>query len=257
MSSLSLWPAPLRSHLEALELGAGDLVAFDADETLWDMDCGVGFLEWASDQGKLPSQDGESPFEVYSRARLEDEREGLVRCADAFSGQEVAEVAGWAEEFFTQFGEPKIYPAMRQLVEYVEQSRAQFFIVTASPDFTVIPGAKALGLGAERVVGIQLEAEGGVYGSEIFGPVTYRQGKPEALRSRTGQAPRVAAGNGNNDRELLEAATDLAFAVNPSRSLRRDQTPSLYDAAKERAWPILKLGLESAELEGESPRASC
>ena len=248
MSDLDLWPEALRNQILGISWKPGDIAAFDADETLWDMDCGVGFLQWVCEQKKLPLFSGKTRYEIYQEARKRDEKEGLSRCADAFQGRSVSEVKEWVQEFSESFCHHKIYPAMKDLFSWLQSRGVSVYIVTASPRFTVLSGAKEIGIPEEQVIGINLKVFDGIYSDEIIGPVTYRQGKPQALLEVTKKAPRLCAGNGNNDRELLEVATDLTVAVNPSKNTRRDGSQSLYDASKANNWPILELRLDTAKL---------
>lgn len=237
---LASWPDDLRRRLLDLDLREGDVAAFDADETLWHGDAGVGFFQACATRGDLASG-GVEVFDAYVAARRDDEGEGLRRCATAFAGLEVEVVEALAEAFFQQHLLPAVYPEMLELFTWLESQGVEAWIVTASPVFAALPGGRALGVPPERVVGIQLAREGGRYLDRIEGPVTYRVGKPEALRAACGRAPRVAAGNGSNDAELLEAATDLAVAVNPAPGTRRDGTPGLAQRAQAQGWPVLRL----------------
>lgn len=238
---LDLWPDDIAARLRALPL-AGAVAAFDADETLWHTDAGIGFLEDASKNRRLAGDDGGAGvYDAYLETRARDEGEGLMACATGFVGLREERVAELSADYAAREVVPRIYPAMRQLFDWLHGQGARVFVVTASFEHAVRAAAADLGVPPERVVGIRLAVEDGVVVEERVGPITYRGGKPAALQAVCGSAPVLAMGNGSNDRELLEAATHLAVAVNPSPRPRRDGTCSLAARAEELGWPVLHL----------------
>ena len=238
---LDLWPEDLAKRLQDLPL-ADAVVAFDADETLWHVDAGIGFLEDSSRRRVLAGEGGGAgAYEAYLATREADEGAGLMACATAFVGLTEARVQELAADYAARDVVPRIYPEMRQLFAWLHGQGARVFVVTASFEHAVRAAAGALGVPPERVVGIRMAVEDGIVTDQRVGPITYRGGKPAALRAVSGAAPVLAMGNGSNDRELLEAATQLAVAINPSSKPRRDGTPSLQDAAERYGWPTLRL----------------
>ena len=238
------WPVPVSEAVEALGLRPGDPVAFDADDTLWDGDLGIGLLEWASTRKVLAAADGgKGAFARYQELRAADEARGLEVCATFFAGLPVARVAELAEAHFRERMAARVFPAIRTLLVFLASRGAAVYVVSASPRFAVLPGTRALGIPDAQVAGIELAAEGGVYRDHLAGPITWRAEKALALVRLAGRGPVLAAGNGSNDLELLASATGLAIAVNPSTSARRDGEASLHDAARARGWPIVRLSL--------------
>jgi phosphoserine phosphatase len=239
---LDLWPEDLAARILDLPL-EGAVVAFDADETLWHTDAGIGLLEHASRDRLLLGEDGGAGvFDAYVETRAQDEGRGLEACALGFVGLTEARVAELAADYAAREVIPHIYPAMRQLFDWMHGVGARVFVVTASFEHAARAAAGAMGVPPERVIGIRLAVdEEGVVTDRFVGPITYRGGKPAALRAVSGAAPVLAMGNGSNDRELLEAATHLAVAVNPSAKTRRDGTISLAGRAEELGWPVLEL----------------
>lgn len=237
---LDLWPQDLADRIRDLPL-RGAVVAFDADETLWHTDAGIGLLQDASKNRRLAGEDGGAgAYEAYLETRARDEGEGLMACATGFVGLAEDRVVELAADYAAREVIPRIYPAMRELFGWLHAQGARVFVVTASYEHAVRAAAGDLGVPPERVVGIRLAVEGGVVMPERVGPITYRAGKPAALRAVSGAAPVLAMGNGSNDRELLEVASHLAVAVNPSTTTRRDGTPSLLARAQELGWPVLR-----------------
>ncbi len=219
---------------------SGEIAAFDADETLWADDAGVGFLEWADLGGRLPGA-ARGSFDAYRRLRPQDEAAALGLCATAFAGLTVDHVAELAEEHFAARIAPGIFPAMRELVAWLGARGVPVWVVTASPRFSVLPGTRRLGIPDERVLGVEVEVVDGRVGPRLSAALTYRSEKATRLAAAAGRAPLLAMGNGSNDRELLESATGLAVAVDPSAKPRSDGGPSLAETARQHGWPILRL----------------
>lgn len=233
-------PLDLAERIRALPWAPGGLAAFDADETLWADDAGVGFLEWADRGGRLLAEQ-RGAFEEYRRLRPRDEGKALALCATAFAGLAAEEVAALAEAHFATRIAPGIFPAMSSLIDWLREAGAAIWVVTASPRFSVLPGTRRLGIPDDRVLGLEVEVEAGRLGARLVGPPTYRAEKARRLVEAAGGPPLLAMGNGSNDRELLEAATGLAVAVDPSEKPRSDGGPSLADAARRLGWPVLRL----------------
>lgn len=236
------WPADVAARIEALDLGPSTPAAFDADDTLWDGDLGIGLLEWASARRVLAGPEGgKAAFAEYQAARARDEGLGLELCATGFAGLPVGTVAALAEAHFQECMADRVFPAIRSLLGYLGGAGVPVYVVSASPRFAVLPGTRHLGVPDAHVIGIELAVADGVYLGRMEGGLTWREEKASRLRRRAGRPPVLAAGNGSNDLELLASATGLAIAVNPSTGARRDGGPSLAAAARDRGWPIVRL----------------
>jgi len=119
------------------------------------------------------------------------------------------------------------------------EHRVQVFIVTASIKWAVEPGARALGLKDENVIGVETALKNGLITTEKVLPITYRQGKVEALLQKTGGIrPFLASGNSTGDIELLQSASHIRLAVSAaSRDDKLFKTENeLQQIAEKNSW---------------------
>ena len=206
----------LLAFLESVS--AGTLAAFDADGTLWSADVGEAFLLHAGEQGLLPKwPKGRAVWEEYERRLARgDLRHAFELCVTAFEGALDRDVAAWADAMVRPRWKDHLFPAMRELVASLQESEAEVWIVSASPAWTVIPGAKLLGIEAKHVIAAipKLDADGRVTG-EMGAPLPTQERKPEALLAAAGRAPHLAVGNSTYDYPLLDSARALALLINP------------------------------------------
>lgn len=237
---LDLWPVDVAERLRALQLGTGDVVALDGDGTLWWGDAGEAFLAYAAEKGAL-GPDPEGLLDQIRRVTSLDQEDGLQAQAMAFAGLEVARVEELARDFFREQLSASLHPAMAELLSWLHSLGVRVFLVTANFEHAVLPAAEHLGISPLRVIGVRLRVLEGVLQGLRIGPIPFRSGKARELHEHTGRAPRLVLASGSDDRELLEAATDLAIAVNPSPRQRRDGAASLARHAAEVGWPILRL----------------
>jgi phosphoserine phosphatase len=106
------------------------------------------------------------------------------------------------------------------------------WVCSASPRWTVLPGARALGISEGRVIGVTCDVEEGALVLPVHEPVPCGPGKVARLKERR-LAPALAVGNGDLDLDML-AFADLALAVTPP-----DAENHLVRQARARGWPIL------------------
>lgn len=215
------------------------IAAFDADGTLWDTDLGENFFHYQIDQKHVPLPP--NPFEHYLEMKKinDDPRAAYVWLAQINQGKTLAQVRTWANEAFQTIRPNPIFSEQQRLIELLKNHGAQIYIVTASIKWAVEPGAIALGLTTDNVIGVETEVNSGIITDKPVLPITYRTGKIEALLMHTKNVhPFFASGNTMGDFELLENATHLRLAVSAaSRDDRLFKTENeLAAAAKARNW---------------------
>ena len=215
------------------------IAAFDADGTLWDTDLGETFFHHQIDEKQVPLPP--NPFEHYLEMKKinNDPRPAYVWLAQINQGKSLEQVRAWAQEAFTAIKPNPIFSEQQRLIDLLKNHGAKIYIVTASIKWAVEPGALALGLTAENVIGVETEVQNGVITDKPVLPITYRTGKVEALLKHTGNVkPFLASGNSMGDFELLENATHIRLAVSAaSRDDRLFKTElELATAAKEKNW---------------------
>jgi HAD superfamily phosphoserine phosphatase-like hydrolase len=190
------------------------VAAFDADGTLWDTDLGENFFQYQIDHQlvNLPNE----PWDYYFDLKKinNDPKAAYAWLAQINKNKSVEQVRQWAEQAFNQIKPKPIFSEQQKLIDILKSHSVQIFIVTASIKWAVEPGAKALGLEYDQVIGIETAVENNLITDQIIMPITYRQGKVDALLSKTnGIHPFLASGNTIGDYELLKSATHLKLTV--------------------------------------------
>lgn len=215
------------------------IAAFDADGTLWDTDLGENFFQYQIDNKHmvLPQDPWNHYFEL--KKVNDDPRNAYAWLAQINSGLRLTDVQNWAQEAFDQISPKPIFSEQKKLIDLLIKHSVQIYIVTASIKWAVEPGAKALGLTSEHVIGIETRVIDGFITEEILHPITYRQGKVDALLGKTGNIrPFLCAGNTIGDYELLLSSTNIRLAV--SAASRDDKLfkseNELYLKAEELQW---------------------
>ena len=235
----SYW-AEIEKTLKQLQNGSLPIyAAFDADGTLWDTDLGENFFQYQIDQKQVPLP--EDPWGHYSALKQlnGDPRDAYVWLAQINSGLPVSQVREWAQKAFESIQPKPIFSEQQQLINLLLEHRVQVFIVTASIKWAVEPGARALGLKDENVIGVETALKNGLITTEKVLPITYRQGKVEALLQKTsGIHPFLASGNSTGDIELLQSASHIRLAVSAaSRDDKLFKTENeLQRIAEKNSW---------------------
>ena len=214
------------------------IAAFDADGTLWDTDLGENFFNYQIDhkQVALP----QSPFDHYVEMKKinNDPRAAYVWLAQINQGKSLAQVREWAQQAFESIKPKPIFSEQQRLIDLLKGHGTKIYIVTASIKWAVEPGAIAIGLSADDVIGVETAVKDGIITDTPVLPITYRAGKVEALLAQSKQAPFLACGNTMGDFELLQSATHLRLAVSAaSRDDRLFKTElELANEAKNKNW---------------------
>ncbi len=188
--------------------------AFDADGTLWDTDLGENFFNYQIDHKlvKLPP----AAFDHYLEMKKinSDPRSAYVWLAQINAGQKLETVRQWSQEAFDSIKPSPLFSEQKKLIDLLQKNNIQIYIVTASIKWAVEPGAKALGLTADHVIGVETLVANEIITDQPVHPITYKAGKVEAfLKQTNNQLPFLASGNSTGDLEMLESATHLRLAV--------------------------------------------
>ncbi len=188
--------------------------AFDADGTLWDTDLGENFFQYQIDQNQVELP--KDPWDHYYNLKKvdNDPRSAYMWLAQINKSKPLDQVKAWAQEAFNLVQPNPIFSEQLKLIHYLKSNGVQIYIVTASIKWAVEPGARALGLTEDNVIGVETEVQNGLVTDIPVLPVTYRLGKTEALMKKTNkQRPFLCAGNTIGDLELLLSATHIQLAV--------------------------------------------
>ena len=191
------------------------LVAFDFDGTLTSQDSFLAFLAWRTGPGGYVAR---LPGLAPAAARyLVDRDRGRIKAAAVkrfLAGLTRAELEAAAQRFATERGRALLRPDALRAWRRWQGDGARVVIVTASPEITVAPFARALG--AERLIGTRLvfDAEGRVTGA-LDGANCRGPEKVRRLKEAYGDdvSLEAAYGDTDGDREMLALAQEKGFKV--------------------------------------------
>jgi len=190
------------------------IAAFDADGTLWDTDLGENFFQYQIDQKHVPLPAEPWDYYLSLKKKNNDPREAYAWLAQINKGLSLQQVRTWSQQAFETVQPPPIFSEQKKLIDLFLKHGVQIYIITASVKWAVEPGARALGLTDDNVIGVETLIEKDLISDQAVLPITYRSGKVEALLKKTRNVkPFFASGNTSGDIELLEAATHMQLAV--------------------------------------------
>ncbi|MHB1846463.1 MAG: HAD family hydrolase [Deltaproteobacteria bacterium] len=224
--------APLQARL----LGPPGLAAFDADGTLWHGDVGEALLRRLIRERRLVDPPPGDVFAEYARRVESDPRDGFAFAARVLAGLPLALVRELSGRVFEEEFSRAFFPAVVGVFRALLGRGWDVFIVSASLCWSVEPGAKALGLAPDRVIGVAVELQEGRLTDRVLHVPTL-EGKPDLLRARAGRDPDLAFGNSMLEGPLL-ASAGVAVAVLPQGG----ETPLSREAAR-RGWLPLRVDL--------------
>ena len=215
------------------------VAAFDADGTLWDIDLGENFFQFQIDNKQIPLP--QDPWAHYYEMKKvnNDPCDAYVWLAQINQHIKLSELQSWAQAAYDSIEPKPIFSEQKKLIEFFLKHSVQIYIVTASIKWAVEPGARALGLTSDQVIGVETKIVNGLLTSEPILPITYRQGKVDALLKKTKNIkPFFCAGNSIGDYELLLSSTKFKLAV--SAASRDDKLfkseNELFVKASENNW---------------------
>lgn len=190
------------------------VAAFDADGTLWDIDLGENFFQHQIDNKQVPLPDDPWNHYLTLKKKNNDPCDAYVWLAQINAGKSISQVKDWSQQAFNSIQPPPIFAEQKKLIDLLKQHAVKIYIVTASIKWAVEPGARALGLADENVIGVETNISNGLVTDEKILPITFRQGKVDALLAKTGGVlPFLCAGNSIGDYELLLCSSHIKLAV--------------------------------------------
>jgi phosphatidylglycerophosphatase C len=207
----------LPDHVEALVRQAARPVAFDADGTLWRGDVGESLLRDL----------GADLFAEYERRVARDPIDAYTWAVEAMAGFDEAKLVARCERLFQNEEVFSFVPPLLARLDDV-------WIVSASPRWAVEAGARALGVGVDRVIAVTCPVRAGRLELPVERPIPCGPGKVAQLQKR-GIRPALAFGDGALDEPMLAYA---GAAVVVAR--RQGPDSPLVSAAARRGWPVLR-----------------
>jgi len=211
--------------------------AFDADGTCWSSDVGRDFFAYEVESQKFKSDliSWKKFNEIEKNKSIEEALWWVCEVHDGFDEQEVLT---WASEALEVYP-PKVIEPVHEVIRYLNEKNVDVYIVTASVKWAIVPAASLVSIKPENIIGVETKVVGGTITSERLPPLTWDQGKPEALKKHTGSTPLIfAAGNSFADYPLLKSSTGLKLAVHksPTDSSLEISERKLQEKAKTNNW---------------------
>jgi len=230
-----LLPAKLVAAVrEAGRALPGAAAAFDADGTLWREDVGEAFLKHLVSIGWVRLADGSDPYELYERKVAQDRRAGFAFCAQLHAGLKRAAVEEEARKLAATWVAPRLIESTQALISLCRQSGLVPTVVSASPIEIVHAASPLAGIPIVRCLGMTVALDAsGTCTAEMDGPITYADGKVDAL-AEASWLP-IALGCGDSiygDLAMLRAAR-VAVGVTPAKG------SLLATECDSRGWQVL------------------
>lgn len=223
---------------KALDNGASPIAAFDADGTLWNTDIGETFFQFQIKNKLLPHLP-QSPWEYYRKMHDEDAPKAYMWLAQINKGHKLSTIREWAQAAFNEIQPLPLFTGVQAVINHLLKRKVEVYIVTASIQWSVEPGAVHLGIPRDNVIGVVTHVKDGVITDEPHGAVSWRKGKVTRLLEKTNNKhPLLAAGNTMGDLDLIESATHvkLANCGAPPESGIYETECKLVDIAKKNNW---------------------
>ena len=214
------------------------LAIFDLDHTLIDGDSDYLWGEYLVANGHVDAHEYRERnrrfYEDYQRGELDNDRY-LAFALEPLTRFRRAELDAWRGDYVETWIRPRIAPRAPALLERHRREGHLLMIISATNRFITEPIAALLDV--PHLLSTEPEVVGDRYTGRTIGPVTYREGKVEALRAWLARNGRSLDGShfysdSINDLPLLEAV-DNPVAVQPDAELAA--------IAKARNWPVIDL----------------
>lgn len=212
-----------------------NLIVFDLDETLVDIDTGMQWHEFLVERQLITRpgflEEDQEMMRLYELGQMEVSdyvRFSLVPLEQYTATQ----VDQWVEQFVEERVRSRVYPQALERIKAIQDSGDELMIISATVSFLVQPIARMLGI--DQSIGVDLVRDQH-YRNAILGIPSFREGKVTRLQQWLDNTSEDFAqihfySDSINDRPLLEQA-DQAFVVNPCALLR--------PLAEQRQWTVL------------------
>ncbi|MFH1743903.1 MAG: HAD family phosphatase [bacterium] len=200
-----------------------DIVFFDMDHTLLDIDCDVSWKYFLADEGLAPEIDrakADHYLEVYLQGETPiDEFLGFQLCE--FIGRTPEEMRSLAERHFSERVEKRIYPKARREIAKFSAEGVPTALLTGTNEIIAEPVARHLGI--SDLLATELEIIDGRFTGFITGSFLSKEGKLkralEYCRAKNCSLERTAFyADSVNDLQMLERVGE-PIVVNPRQKL--------------------------------------
>lgn len=212
-----------------------EIVFFDMDHTLLDMDCDFSWKVFLADQGLAPAPDREQAahyLNLYHRG-ITPVEEFLQFQLREFIGHTPEEMCGLAQRHFETHVSDHIFPRAQGVIAEFASTGVPTALLTGTNRIIAEPVSRALGI--SDLLATELETIDGRFTGRITGPYLSKEGKlNEAIahcrEMKTTLDRSAFFADSINDVQMLEKV-GWPVAVNPKENL--------LAVAKSRNWQIL------------------
>ncbi len=223
--------------LQTIKEVENPIAAFDADGTLWPGDMGETFFRYQIQNNlvELPHK----PWDYYINLHSEKPKDAYLWLAQINKGRNITKVREWAQAAVDEKSNFATFNEQRQIIDLFHENNVPVYIVTASVKWAVEPAAKKFNIPFENVVGIVTKVENDIVTDIQGGPITYREGKVNALLEHTNNVkPFFASGNTMGDISLVESATHHRLTIRSADKLNSnfDSEESLNKISDKNNW---------------------
>ena len=211
---------------------------FDLDKTLIEGSSAIDFARASYKRGLMSRRELAKGLWANLRFRLDgstDAKTDALRAniLDAIRGVRVVDLMRLAPDVFATLL-PRVYPEMLEEAWQHQDAGRPIYIVTAASQELAESLASVLGF--DGGIGTRSEVKDGVYTGRPDGPLTYRDGKPIAMREVAARegfdlSASYAYSDSESDLPMLRAVGH-AVVVNPDAELAR--------VAREEGWRVMR-----------------
>ena len=185
-----------------------NLVALDADGTLWPEDANNVLLQYQIKKGLRDLSDLLSSY-------YQNDGNRYKRCeifAEKQAGFKLGEFRSYCLSALKE--QPlHVFPFQKKLLRYLKQKGMKIFVVTASIKWLVEEAVKLYDLPVDKVLGVETKLQRDTISTELVRPAPLAHFKAEVfLKYSQGEKCFLAGGNTSSDIPLLEMA-EVPFVV--------------------------------------------
>jgi HAD superfamily phosphoserine phosphatase-like hydrolase len=204
------------------------IAAFDCDDTLLCRDTSYATLAYVESHPSLPLRAAGQPLRArYDAALVAHGRRVAYPLIPRFFAHEAAKsvdalAAAWIAHFFAT-GQIYLRPEFIDLIGHLRRAGWIVTIVSASPNFLVVPVARRLDIAPTDVLAMTLEIDAsGAYTESLVTPVPMLEGKADAVRHRYGRPATFATGDSRSDAAMMQEARYALLIDGHDATLRED-----------------------------------
>jgi len=164
----------------------------------------------------------------------------LIWLAQINKGQNLETVRNWTKECFLGLKKSmSLFKEQERFVGMLLKENFSVYFISGSVQWAVEPLAEYFGIPADNVIGMRTEVVDGIITENPVLPLTWREGKIEALLKKTNsQNPQICSGNSMGDFALLDSATHFRLAISsqPQNGRLVTSEKMLQIEARKKGW---------------------